>query len=125
LEDDVIGGQPVKAGTTILISPYVVHRHPDFWEDAERFDPERFAPERTIPRQAYIPFGEGPRLCIGNNFAIMEMQLILAMIAQRYHLSLKPGTEIRPTTMPVLRPNNDLMMSLHPREVSKSSESSS
>jgi len=118
LADDTIGGLSVKAGTTVLISPYVVHRHPDFWEDAERFDPDRFAPERTIIRHAYIPFGEGPRLCIGNSFAMMEMQLILAMIAQTYHLSLQPGVEIRPTTMPVLRPNNDLLMHLRPRTVS-------
>lgn len=117
LADDTIGGMPVKAGTTVLISPYVVHRHPDFWEDAERFDPDRFAPDRTYTRHAYIPFGEGPRLCIGNSFAIMEMQLMLVMIAQTYHLSLQPGIEIKPTTMPVLRPNNDLMMHLRPRTV--------
>ncbi|MEZ4670688.1 MAG: cytochrome P450 [Anaerolineae bacterium] len=117
VSDDAIGGMPVKAGTTVLISPYVVHRHPDFWEDAERFDPDRFAPDRTHTRHAYIPFGEGPRVCIGNNFAIMEMQLMIAMIAQTYHLSLKPGVEIKPTTMPVLRPNNDLLMHLRPRTV--------
>ena len=117
LADDTIGGRPVKAGTTVLISPYVVHRHPDFWEDAERFDPDRFAPERTITRHAYIPFGEGPRLCIGNNVAMMEMQLMVAMIVQKYHLSLQPGIEIKPTPMPVLRPNNDLLMHLRPRTV--------
>ncbi|MBX3086651.1 MAG: cytochrome P450 [Anaerolineae bacterium] len=108
--DDTIGGRTVKAGTTILISPYVVHRHPQFWEDAERFDPERFANGREVPRHAYIAFGEGPRLCIGNSFAIMEMQLMLAMIAQSYRLRLQPGIDIRPTTMPVLRPDHDLLM---------------
>ena len=115
LADDTIGGLSVKAGTTVLISPYVVHRHPDFWEDAERFDPDRFAPERSITRHAYLPFGEGPRLCIGNNVAMMEMQLMLAMIAQNYRLSLQPGIEIKPTTMPVLRPNTNLLMHLRPR----------
>jgi cytochrome P450 len=117
LADDTIGGLPVKAGTTVLISPYVVHRHPDFWEDAERFDPDRFAAGRTITRHASLPFGEGPRLCIGNSFAMMEMQLTVAMIAQQYRLSLQPGITIQPTTTPVLRPNNDLLMHLRPRAI--------
>jgi len=113
--DDVINGLPVKKGTTVLISPYVVHRHPDYWNDPETFDPERFHPDRVVPRQAYIPFGSGPRLCIGNSFAMMEMQLILAMTAQAFRLRLVPGITIKPTTMPTLRPNKPLMMTLETR----------
>jgi cytochrome P450 len=113
--DDVIGGLPVKKGTTVLISPYVVHRHPDFWDAPESFDPERFHPDVVVPRQAYIPFGSGPRLCIGNSFAMMEMQLILAMTAQAFRLRLVPGLTIKPTTMPTLRPNKPLMMTLETR----------
>jgi cytochrome P450 len=108
--DDVIGGLPVKKGTTVLISPYVVHRHPDFWEDPERFDPERFHPDKVVPRQAYIPFGSGPRLCIGNTFALMEMQLILAMVAQAFRLRLEPGvTNVKTTTFPTLRPTGNTL----------------
>jgi cytochrome P450 len=113
--DDKIGNQAVKAGMTILMSPYVVHRHPTFWTDADRFDPERFASSEVAQRHAYIPFGEGPRLCMGNNFAIMEMQLIVAMVVQAYRLSLKPGIVIQPTTMPVLRPNQAVWMYAYPR----------
>lgn len=116
VEDDIIGGIPVKAGTTILISPYVVHRYPEYWQDPERFDPERFsAPGTPTIRAAYIPFGEGPRLCMGNSFALMEMQIIAAMIAQSWHLSLQPGIDIKPTTMPVLRPDKPLTMNLTAR----------
>lgn len=115
VEDDTIGDQPVKAGMTILMSPYVVHRHPDFWKDADRFDPERFESGEVAQRHAYIPFGEGPRLCMGNSFAIMEMQLIVAMVAQTFRLSLKPGIDVKPTTMPVLRPNQDVWMFAYPR----------
>jgi cytochrome P450 len=63
----------------------VVHRHPVYWEQPEAFDPERFSPNHPAPgkERAYFPFGSGPHLCIGNNFALMEMQLIISMIAQR------------------------------------------
>ncbi len=114
--DDTIGDLSVKKGTTVLISPYVVHRHPDFWDDPETFDPERFHPDRVVPRQAYIPFGSGPRLCIGNSFAMMEMQLILAMTAQAFRLRLLPSiTNVKTTTMPTLRPNKPLEMTLETR----------
>lgn len=113
--DDVIDGLPVKKGTTVLISPYVVHRHPDFWKNPDVFDPERFDPDTVVPRSAYIPFGSGPRLCIGNSFATMEMQLILAMTAQAFRLRLVPGITVKPTTMPTLRPNKALQMTLETR----------
>jgi cytochrome P450 len=93
----------------------VTHRHPAFWEDPEVFDPERFAPERAAsrPHYAYFPFGGGPRLCIGSNFALMEMQLILATIAQRYKLRLVPGRPVEPEALLSLRPRYGLPMTLH------------
>lgn len=95
--DDEIGGYRIPAGTTLALSQYVTHRHPEFWEDPERFDPERFAPERSEarPRYAYFPFGGGPRQCIGKSLALLETHLVLPMILQRYRLELEPGREVR------------------------------
>ncbi len=86
-EDDVIGGVRIPGNTYVFMVPFITHRHPEFWPDPERFDPERFR-ERPAdrPRFAYFPFLGGPRQCIGNNFALMEAQLILATIARRYRL---------------------------------------
>jgi cytochrome P450 len=92
-KDDVIGGQAVRAGDYLVVAPYVTHRHPDFWDDPETFDPDRFLPEReeARPRYAYFPFLGGPRQCIGNVFAMTEMMLIVAMIVARYDLDLLEG----------------------------------
>ena len=97
VEDDQIGPYRIPAGTALFLSPYVTHRRPDLWENPEGFDPERFAPGRDDggPRYAYFPFGGGPRLCIGNNFALMEATLIVAAVARRYRLDLVPGREVK------------------------------
>ena len=86
--------------------------------DPDRFDPERFAPERAAerPRFAYIPFGGGPRICIGAAFAMAEATLILATIAQRYRLRLKPGFPVEPQGLITLRPRNGLRMLLERRQ---------
>jgi cytochrome P450 len=86
IADDEIGGYPVPANSLIFLMAHMVHRHPAFWEEPERFDPDRFTPERSAARSrcAYIPFGGGPRLCMGNSLAMMEAQLVLATVAQRY-----------------------------------------
>ena len=114
LANDEVGGYTVPARTLIWLSPYATHRHPDFWENPEVFDPERFSPERSTGRQhfAYFPFGGGPRLCIGSNFAMMEAQLILAPIAQRYRLRLMPGQRVEPEVLLTMRPRNGLPMLL-------------
>lgn len=114
---DVIGGYHVPANSTIALSPYITHRHPDFWPDPETFDPERFTPERKAerPRYAYLPFGGGPRQCIGNNFASMEAILILATIAQRYRLHLQPGQKVGLQPLVTLRPLGGLPMHLEKR----------
>ena len=115
LVDDEIGGYHVPAGTVIAICIYTLHRHAAFWEEPERFYPQRFTPEciATRERYAYIPFSIGPRQCIGNGFALLEASLILACIAQRFELRLIPGIEVKPQALFVLRPNRDLLMSLH------------
>lgn len=112
IADDEIGGYVVPANTLIWISPYATHRHLDFWEDPEVFEPERSAGR---PHFAHFPFGGGPRLCIGNNVAMMEAQLILATLAQRYRLRLVPGHKVVPEVLLSVRPRNGLPMTLHER----------
>lgn len=93
---DEIEGVPLAANTVIMPMIYAVHRHPDFWPDPERFDPERFTPAATHARHpcAYLPFGAGPRVCLGMNFAVQEMVLLIATLAQRFHFSLAPGQQL-------------------------------
>lgn len=90
ISDDEIAGYRVRAGVTVLLSPYLTHRHPDFWENPEAFDPERFLPglSKARPRYAYFPFGGGPRLCMGADLAMMETLLIIAMVVQQFRLHL-------------------------------------
>jgi cytochrome P450 len=106
LADDVIGGQAIPAGTVVAISPYLLHRHPAFWVDPERFDPERFSPDRSASRKpfSYLPFGGGPRLCIGHTMAMVEAQLAIATIASRYRFEAAPGHVVEPERLFVLRP---------------------
>jgi cytochrome P450 len=98
INDDHIGGYRIPAGSTIFVSPYLVHRHPEFWENPEAFDPERFLPERSRdrPRHAYIPFGGGPRLCMGADMAAMESLLILVTVVQRFRVHLVSGHHEEP-----------------------------
>lgn len=116
IDDDEIGGFHVPAGTVIAICIYALHRHPKYWENPDSFDPERFMPERSAGRDkyAYIPFSIGPRQCIGYSLGLLEARLILACVAQRFELRLLPGIEVKPQPLFVLRPNRDLLMSLHP-----------
>ena len=115
--EDEIGGCDVPANSSVIVSPYTMHRHPDFWQNAERFDPERFSPQRSEgrPRYAYFPFGGGRRICIGNEFAAMETQLVLAIVAQRYRLRLVPGHPVEALALLTLRQRNGVLMTLEPR----------
>jgi cytochrome P450 len=90
IADDEIAGVRIPAKSTILLSPYVTHRHPEFWDNPEAFDPDRFDANvaKGRPRHAYFPFGGGPRLCMGADMATMEMMLILTTVVQRYRLPL-------------------------------------
>jgi cytochrome P450 len=121
LVDDELGSYWIPANSVIAISPYVMHRHPNYWENPEAFDPERFRPERSAQRHrfAYIPFGAGPRQCIGNNFAMLEAQLILAMVARRYTLKLVENQVIKPEAIFILRPNQEILMNLHNNMIDK------
>jgi cytochrome P450 len=112
--DDVLDGYPIPANTLIFISPFVTHRDPKYWPDPERFDPERFTPEEVAsrPRHVYFPFGEGPHVCIGNHFALMEMQLILTMALQRFRLRLLPNHTIALKPEATLRPKHGMKMTV-------------
>lgn len=114
IAEDEIGGYPIAPGQALSVSPFVVHRHPDFWPEPETFDPERFTPERMSERHrfAYIPFAAGPRQCIGRDFALMEAQLIIATVAQRYRLRLVPGHPVVLQTAVTLRPRHGLNVTL-------------
>jgi cytochrome P450 len=117
IADDEILGHRIPAGADVLVLPWLLHRKPQLWDHPDRFDPERFTPERVAarPRFAYLPFGAGPRICIGAAFAMTEAILILATIAQRYRLHLKPGHPVEPQGLITLRPRYGLKMSLEPR----------
>jgi cytochrome P450 len=114
--DEVLGHR-IPAGATVLVVPWLLHRKPSLWERPEHFEPERFSPERSAarPRFAYIPFGAGPRVCIGAAFAMEEALIILATIAQRYRLLFKPGYPIEPQGLITLRPRFGLKMLLERR----------
>jgi cytochrome P450 len=115
--DDVIGGYRIPKGSAVDLSPYLTHRHPEFWPDPERFDPERFTPERAAARHkhAYIPFSTGPRMCIGNSFALIEATLVLATLARRLRLRLAEGRIPAPEPLVTLRPRGGMPMLLERR----------
>jgi cytochrome P450 len=98
LADTTLGGHAIAQGTDLFISPYVLHHLARYFEAPNEFRPERFTPEleESLPRFAYMPFGGGPRICIGNSFAMMEAQLILATVSSHFALSLLPGTVVEP-----------------------------
>ena len=98
----------------MIVSPFVTHRHPAFWEQPEVFDPDRFTPERVAqrPKGAYFPFLGGPHQCIGNEFALLEMCLIVAMVLQRFDVELVPGQVIQPKAALTLRPSAPVQVAL-------------
>jgi cytochrome P450 len=110
--DDVVMGYRIPKGRLTFVSPYLTHRDPKYWPEPERFDPDRFLPEnaRRRPKHAYIPFSTGQRKCIGDQFAIMEAQLVLATILQRARLTLLPDQNIVPQTAITLRPEHGIRM---------------
>jgi cytochrome P450 len=107
IEDDVIGGHHIRRGTTVLIPIHHIHHDPRWWPDPETFDPGRFYPsDRSRPRSAYLPFGGGRRVCIGQSFALMEMVLIAAIMSQRFTFDLAPGEPVELEATLTLRPKN-------------------
>jgi len=121
IEDVTIGGYDVPKGSLITVNTYALQRDSRFFGDPDRFNPERFARgwEDRIPRYAYLPFGGGPRVCIGNGFAMMEARLILATMAQRCQLSLVPGQEVVPAQLVTVRPKYGIRMkpTVRPRAI--------
>ena len=114
---DDIAGFKVRRNARLLISPYVTHRRDDFWPQPDQFIPERFTPAEETGRNrfSYLPFGAGPRSCIGRHFALAEMQSALAVVAQRYTLKLVPGRPVVPEMTPTLGPRGGLWMTVHER----------
>lgn len=112
LSDDEIDGFRIPKGAGVAVSPFVMHRDPAYWENPEKFDPERFSPARSASRSKhlYLPFGGGPRVCIGNMFAMMEAQLILARVAQKYQLAHVVGHPVEPDPVVTLRPKHGMLM---------------
>jgi len=106
IADCEVGGFRVPRGTTVLMSQWVVHRDPRFFKNPDEFRPERWADDACadLPKYAYFPFGGGPRLCIGNTFAMMELVLVLATIAQQFRFTQRPGHQVLPWPTFTLRP---------------------
>lgn len=113
-KDCEIGGYHVPEGCLIMISQWVMHRNPRYFEDPEVFKPERWANdlEKQLPRGVYIPFGDGPRICIGKGFALMEAVLLLATISQRFQLTVEPDFPIVPQPSITLRPEHGVKVQL-------------
>jgi cytochrome P450 len=118
IADDRIGPYVVAANTDVFISPYIIHRHPQYWETAERFMPQRFTDESVAARHryAYLPFAVGPRHCVGEFFAMVEMQLHLALMAQRFRLIYLPERPIELEPEVNLRTKHSLFMMLEKRD---------
>lgn len=117
VSDDEIAGYAVPAGSMVLICPYVLHRHPGHWTDPDRFEPERFAAATAEGRHrfAYLPFGGGPRICIGSRFALLEARLVLATLLSRYRLTRSDPAPVVAKPSVTLRPRGGLRMRIEPR----------
>ncbi len=117
IEDVTVGEWEIPKDSLTVVSTYALHRDPRFFPEPEVFNPDRFAPgwEERIPRFAYLPFGGGPRVCIGNGFAMMEARLVVATVAQRCKLLLESDTEIAPKQLVTLRPSRAVRMRVEKR----------
>jgi cytochrome P450 len=112
LQPDVIAGYEIPKGAQLLVSPYAMHRHPKLWEHPDRFYPEHFEAERVKqrPRFAYFPFGGGPRQCIGNAFAMLELQVLVPTILGAFEIELAEGADAAPQARMTLRPRGPVLM---------------
>ncbi len=121
IHDVQLGGYTIPKGALLTLSIYGLHRNPKVFPNPEVFDPERFSPEneKSIPRYGYLPFGAGPRVCIGNSFALMEARLILATMVQQADLSLVPGQKIVPKQLVTVRPANGIEVKVKLRETDR------
>lgn len=117
VEDLCLGRLPMRAGTTVIISPFVVHRDARFYPQPERFDPERFAEgwDKRRPRMSYLAFGGGERVCIGQHFALQEATFVLARLVHRFEVVPEPGYRIELVPSTVLRPRRPVYLRFLPR----------
>jgi len=118
ISDDTLAGEHIRAGTLVIVAPYVVHRHRLLWDRPDEFDPTRFlgASREHVHRYAYLPFGAGPRICLGAAFALQEASILLARIVARFTLQLAPGVQPEPLLRITLRPRGGLPMVIRRRE---------
>src|SRR3712207_4308260 len=122
IEEDRVAGMKIPAGSLVMIAPYVLHRHRTLWADPDSFDPDRFMPGRreTIDRYAYLPFGAGPRVCIGASFSLQEAMIVLAHVVRSFRFALVPGHTVTPVQRVTLRPAGGLPMRIEARLSSSS-----
>jgi len=117
MADDVIDGQRVPAGSMVIVSPWLLHRHRHFWDEPEVFRPARFlaADAKRRPKYCYIPFGAGPRTCPGGSFGMTEATLVIASVVQRFRLRLTPDYPVEPMARLTIRPSPGLPMTIRRR----------
>ena len=111
---DTLLGREVRAGDTVVLPIYALHRHHALWRDPDAFDPSRFADPKAIDRFAYLPFGDGPRICIGASFALQEAVIILATLLARFRFSRIPGKDPKPVMILTLRPEGGVWLRVDP-----------
>ncbi len=118
IADDVLGGKKISAGAVVTVSPFLLHRHRTLWDRPDEFDPARFlgANRDRIDRFAYIPFGAGPRVCIGMGFALQEAIIVLAHLTRAFRFDLAPGHAVKPVQRITLRPQGGMPMLVTPRQ---------
>lgn len=118
LEDVEIEGYQIPKDTNILMPVFYLHKSPLYWQEPDKFDPERFAPEtrNNIDRFVYLPFGGGPRMCIGNHFAMLEMQIVITMLYSRFTFEMQKDFAVELDPLITLRPKNGLMMKVTKRK---------
>ncbi|MFO1351550.1 MAG: cytochrome P450 [Gammaproteobacteria bacterium] len=123
-EDDHFGPYRIAKESLVVISPYVMHRHPAYWESPERFDPTRFCPARAQgrPHYTFFPFGGGKRICLGTHLAMLEMTVIVAMVLNRFQLALVPGQRVVVQPLLTLRPRHGVKIALTPRSPARRPE---
>jgi cytochrome P450 len=122
--DLTLHGYPIPEGSRVFVCPYVTGRHPAFWPEPERFDPTRFTPDKVAarPRFAHFPFGGGAHQCIGNEFALMESQIVVAMLAQRYEISMDPVKDLKTRARIALQPDPHPLMRVKSAPLSSGSD---
>ena len=111
---DTLCGREIRPGDTIVLPIYALHRHHNLWADPDAFDPSRFADPKAVDRFAYLPFGDGPRICIGASFALQEAVIILATLLARYKFTLIAGKAPKPVMILTLRPEGGVWLGVEP-----------